>query len=245
MKRFIVLAALLLAMAALAACSNEPAIIASPVPDLELETPDLEHETNDDEVDFGEYDLGYTLPYSYERENVIIGEDLFMQEGFGSVRGEVMEIDVHEMEYETLIFFRIDGENGDVTFVADFNTFILGDEPAVGDIITGFYPLNSLMAMIYPPQYNVDVIVNGDFLNVTVDRFNDEFISSDGMLQLNIGDDTEIILQNGDPIRLGELPNRKLVVVYDISTRSIPAITTPEKVVVLFERITFGPALLD
>ena len=68
--------------------------------------------------------------------------------------------------------------------------------------------------------------------SIKVDRFGQTLLSSDQTLKLNIGDTTEIILQDGKPFA-GELANRDLVVFYDVATRSIPAQTTPQKVVVL------------
>ena len=99
------------------------------------------------------------------------------------------------------------------------------------------------MGMIYPPQFTASVIINGDFINIAVDRFDDDLISYDGLLMLSIGDETEIILQDGELFDC-ELAHRKMVVLYDISTRSIPAITTPSKIIVLFERFATGPAFL-
>ena len=230
LKTMIFATMMVLLMFVFVGCGSDPVPLASPVPDveeydLELEYED-EHYTHEDE--FQGWDDGHSM----------LG-------GFARVTGEVVEIDVHGSGDDMLTFFRLQGDEGNATFLADFSTFFLGDEPVVGDVITGFYSLSGPMAMIYPPQYNVLVIVNGDSHNVMVDRFDDDLVSYDGSLQLNIDSDTEISLQNGDPIRAGELAHRMLVVVYDVSTRSIPAITTPSKVVVLFEQIATGPAILD
>jgi len=89
--------------------------------------------------------------------------------------------------------------------------------------------------MIYPPQYKAEVItVDKQEKNVKVDLFDSELISADKSLKLNIFDSTEIVLENGQKFE-GDIANRKLVVIYDKSTRSIPAQTTPVKVIVLNE----------
>lgn len=54
------------------------------------------------------------------------------------------------------------------------------------------------------------------------------------MLKLNISEDTKIITRDGEIFK-GGLENKKLVVIYTISTKSIPAQTTPSKVIVLSE----------
>ncbi|MPN07715.1 hypothetical protein SDC9_154986 [bioreactor metagenome] len=57
-------------------------------------------------------------------------------------------------------------------------------------------------------------------------------VSADNTIKLNISDATEIISQTGKSFK-GDLENRKLVVLYGPSTRSIPAQTNPIKVIVL------------
>lgn len=135
----------------------------------------------------------------------------------------------------------VKNSNGQIAnLVVSEDTYRLSkDELAVGAEITGFFETNAPMIMIYPPRYNVDIIaVNFDGLNVKVDRFDSDFVSKDGTLKLNISDDTEIVFQNGEKFTgdLGSLANRKLIVLYKYSTRSIPAQTTPEKIIVLYEK---------
>jgi hypothetical protein len=117
------------------------------------------------------------------------------------------------------------------------DTYILNDaELKIGDVITAYYDANAPMIMIYPAQYNaLVVVVNDDTFNVKVDVFDKDLISSDGMLKLNISKDTKILSQDREVFN-GELTDRALVVVYDTSTKSIPAQTTPSQIVVLFEK---------
>ena len=226
MKKFLTLAVLIIAILGLAACNNGVAPLAPNVPDENVYDPYYGKDVTD-----GDYNPGDAIWPGMDDQ----GE-------FGSISGTVVEVST-EYSYPPTHIFRLEGENGIVNFIADFNTFILGEMPVVGDTITGFFSLDMPMAMIYPPQYNLSVIVNGDFNNVAVDRFDGDLVSFDGNLKLEIGADTEIILQDGEPFDC-ILAGRKLVVVYDISTRSIPAITTPSQVIVLFERFATGPAFL-
>jgi len=94
--------------------------------------------------------------------------------------------------------------------------------------------------MIYPPQINAALIaVNlDDAISIEIDRFNEDFVDSKNGLKLNIAKDTLIIYENGDIFegKTEELVGRNLVVVYAITTRSIPAQTTPLLIVILYEK---------
>jgi hypothetical protein len=152
--------------------------------------------------------------------------------------------------YQYLVL--IEGEYGPIHFEMDYYTYVLGEEIQVGDTITGYFLAARPARLIFPPRFHAQLIVNGEFNNVFIDRFNDyfyeerlegELISADNSLKLDIGEDTEIYFQDGEPFKgeLYELNNRLLVVVYDISTRSIPAITTPNRIVILFEMFVTLP----
>ncbi|GKV68623.1 hypothetical protein NCCP2716_11210 [Sporosarcina sp. NCCP-2716] len=104
---------------------------------------------------------------------------------------------------------------------------------ATGDTVTGFYDADAPAILIYPPQYSALVISKetpGQF--VMVSQFDEQLTSTDGSLQLNLADDTPIVLPNGQPFN-GSLANRDLIVTYGRTTRSIPAQTTPSRIVVL------------
>ena len=176
---------------------------------------------------------------------------------FNSFTGQVMEISPvfhgsDEPVYGQSLIRVVDGDST-MMFHTDYNTFVLGAEVGEGDTITGYFPANAPMILIYPPQHTMQLIVNGEFTNVHIDRFHIDaqrdgaLVSSDGSLQLDKGENTEVILQDGQPFD-GELDGRILVVVYGPSTRSIPAITMPdfvEQVIVLFERVVTLPQDID
>ena len=104
---------------------------------------------------------------------------------------------------------------------------------SVGDLVVGFYDLNAPVPLIYPPQFQAIVmskLMPGQ--NVKVDYFNEELLSSDGTLKLNISPFTQIVLENGQ-IFNGIPANHDLIVIYGPTTRSIPAQTTPYKIIVI------------
>ena len=132
-------------------------------------------------------------------------------------------------------FVSVESKDGaPANIIISNETYILDNaEISVGSEITAYFRADAPMIMIYPPQYGAEVVVvNNNDQNVKVEMFDENLVSFDNLLKLNISDDTEIISQDGKEFE-GELANRKLVVVYDVSTKSIPAQTNPIKIVVL------------
>ncbi len=150
-------------------------------------------------------------------------------------RGTVREITDH-WSIEGAKFISLESSSGEpANIIADNNTYIFDNEKIeVGSEITAYYDANAMMIMIYPPQYKAEVIVvENDSRNVKVDLFDEELVSADGMLKLmNISDVKDIVDEDGSAYK-GELKGKVLAAVYTISTKSIPAQTTPERVVVL------------
>lgn len=157
---------------------------------------------------------------------------------FGSFTGTV--VGISESEYaEGVKHYAVENEEkAPAVIVISPNTYLLDNEEiSIGSKITGYYNANAPMIMIYPPQYSTEaVVVEREDRNVKVDLFDKDHVSSDNSLKLNLSEDTVIISENGEAFA-GELADRKLVVVYGPSTRSIPAQTTPEKIVVLDEDV--------
>ena len=121
-----------------------------------------------------------------------------------------------------------------VNFVISPETYFVDHEVVeVGDEVTGFYDANAPAILIYPPEYPAIVMAKDtEYQKVYVDYFNNELISSDGNLKLNITPTTPMLLRNDQPFN-GYPGNRYLIVVYGPTTKSIPAITTPYKIIVL------------
>lgn len=104
---------------------------------------------------------------------------------------------------------------------------------SVGNPVIGFYDLNTPVPLIYPPQYQAVVMARlTQTQNVKVDLFDNQLISSDGTLKLIIGPFTQILQQNGQ-LFTANLSNKKLIVVFGASTKSIPAQTVPYKIIVM------------
>ncbi|WP_079505175.1 hypothetical protein [Mesobacillus jeotgali] len=128
----------------------------------------------------------------------------------------------------------IDGTGRQVNFVVEPKTYFVDHAMVeIGDQVTGYYDADAPVPMIYPPQYRALVVVKETRgQSVKVDFFNSQLTSSDGMLKLNLSPGMTIVLENGQ--RFTKSPaNRNLIVVYGPATFSIPAQTTPYRIIVL------------
>jgi len=164
---------------------------------------------------------------------------------FLSVTGIVVNIEI----IEGLRHIEIEDADGNpaVFVLSEETVFPFSPDFAVGDEVTGWYDSFKPMIMIYPPQYTIVVLASrmGDDRNITVDRFVASdishakyLVSQDGMFAFTTDENTEIVLEDGQDFSEGELEGRKIVVIYGISTRSIPGLATADKLIVLFEDIS-------
>ncbi len=104
---------------------------------------------------------------------------------------------------------------------------------SVGDAAIGFYDADLPAVLIFPPQYQAIVMARASlYYSVKVDYFNADLVSGDGMLKLNLSPSTRILLENNQSFT-GSPANRNLIVIYSITTRSIPAQTTPHTIIVM------------
>lgn len=157
---------------------------------------------------------------------------------FGAFRGDVISIQNFgsgEFGAGCTKMIALQNEEGmHVNFVLTPGTFVVDQEMfRVGDTVTGYYDANAPAIAIYPPQYAALVMVK-EHANqqVKVSRFNRALISEDNQLQLNLRRSTPIVTTNGQAFT-GRLFNRDLIVIYGPSTKSVPAQTTPYRVIVL------------
>lgn len=103
-----------------------------------------------------------------------------------------------------------------------------------GTELTAYYPEHTPLALSMPPQLTPELIVVNSregFGFVQVSVFDDTLTSSDGKLKLNLSVKTVVTDQKGKPVT--KLAGRALAVFYTASTKSIPALTQPDKIIVL------------
>lgn len=121
-----------------------------------------------------------------------------------------------------------------VNFVVSPDTYVVDHVMLkIGDFVTGYYDGDAPAILIYPPQYPALVMVKETpRQNVKVSFFNDDLVSSDGQLKLNLTPQVPIVLTNGQAFTQN-VAGRNLIVSYGPATKSIPAQTTPYKIIVL------------
>jgi len=214
----------------LAAGAGAPA--APEVPDVNNENDELNpNDGSDIEFDLGDIELGQapyvdtSIPYYLPVTGIVT----FMEEVNGLVRIEIEDADGNPA---VLVL----GEDTVFPFLADFT---------IGDTVTGWYPANSPMIMIWPAEYSVKVLAAAPGgMNIQVNRFhawedNTEgyWLSQNEDFAFRTDENTEIVLEDGTDFSDGDLEGRRIVVIYGASTRSIPEMATAEKLIVLFEDI--------
>lgn len=125
-------------------------------------------------------------------------------------------------------------DGGIVNFVVSPSTTILDCVTFyVSQQVVMFYDPMAPVPLIYPPQYRA-VAAGEDVqgVNVTAGYFDRSLLSADRSLQLNLSEQAVVVTSNNQTFT-GNPGGRNLVVVYQGSTRSIPAQTSPVKVVVM------------
>ena len=140
-----------------------------------------------------------------------------------------------------------DDQNNTVNLKITDDTLVydnLGNKKALSDLtdgtkITVFTGSYEPTPLILPVQYTANVIIiNGDQEgNVNADTYlvdEEGYTNAANTLNIATADDTKIVDKNEKEYK-GDLDKNDLIVFYGVSTKSIPAQTTPTKVVVLGE----------
>lgn len=155
--------------------------------------------------------------------------------------------DVDEIIKTTTDVNNKDDQNNTVNLKITDDTLVydnLGNKKALSDLtdgskITVFTGSYEPTPLILPVQYTANVIIiNGDKEgNVNVDTYladEEGYTNAANNLNIATADDTKIVDKDEKEYK-GDLDKNDLIVFYGASTKSIPAQTTPTKVVVLGE----------
>ena len=140
-----------------------------------------------------------------------------------------------------------DDQNNTVNLKITDDTLVydnLGNKKALSDLtdgskITVFTGSYEPTPLILPVQYTANIIIiNGDKEgNVNADTYladEEGYTNAANTLKIATADDTKIVDKDEKEYK-GDINKNDLIVFYDVSTKSIPAQTTPTKVVVLGE----------
>lgn len=113
------------------------------------------------------------------------------------------------------------------TYIADFVTLYQGMEAHF------IYNADLPAILIYPPQFGAAAVVSVDTaVNVAAGYFDKRLVNTDNTLKLNVTKRVPVVTSNNQTF-YGSPAGHYLLVMYNMSTRSIPAQTTPEKIVVM------------
>ncbi len=161
---------------------------------------------------------------------------------FLPISGTIQQINWHSTDPQQLgcmlnlsIFSR---EHGPADLLLSGYTYVPDGTPfSIGDEITFFYSASAPVPLIYPPQYQAAVAVPTPPGSLAaLDTFTQhpetgQLSNSDDTLRLNVSDRTVLQLPNGQPFG-GALSGKLLLVLYSITTNSIPPQTPPERIIV-------------
>lgn len=122
------------------------------------------------------------------------------------------------------------------------NVIVTGETTVVDNVrlrpgmrIAVFYDANLPTPAVYPPQYRAELVTAlKRNQQVKLGYFDDNLTSSDYSLKLNIGPTTNVVTLNGQQYTCSP-ENSELLVYYTTTTMSIPAQTTPQRVIVMCE----------
>lgn len=125
-------------------------------------------------------------------------------------------------------------ETGVVNFVISPDTYVVnGVRLRPGMNVAAFYDRNMPVPLIYPPQFRAAVVtVRFPEESIMLDVFDRNLLNSQRTLRLNIAPTTDVITSNGQTFSC-DPGNKLLLVFYSRTTRSIPAQTTPHRVIVM------------
>ncbi len=139
----------------------------------------------------------------------------------------------------------MDNENGGLRFFVggtvivnrEDGSYLQADDLTEGMEITVIYDAMAPMGMSMPPYLGevAAVIANTEAGNIAIGQFDENLFSEKLQLQLNISEDTVIQHVNGARMIFSaeDVKGAEAVVFYDITTRSIPAQTTPSFILLL------------
>lgn len=123
--------------------------------------------------------------------------------------------------------------DGIINFVLSPGTYVVDNTPLrTGMRITAFYDSSLPIPLIYPPQYQAAFIGRTEpSENIMIAWFDRSLLSEENQLKLNIGSRTRVTTANGQRFTC-DIGGNLLIIYYGATTRSIPAQTTPDRVIV-------------
>ena len=125
--------------------------------------------------------------------------------------------------------------NSVVTLNIFEDIILIGEELEQGSEIAFLLRSSDYVQLSYPRVHNNPIIINTPHVNIFADYFYEEehgLVSASNRLIINVNDETVVEDYTGASFA-GSLSGERLIVFYDISTRSMPPIASPSRIIVL------------
>ncbi|MGI5982809.1 MAG: hypothetical protein ACOX8F_05125 [Sakamotonia sp.] len=124
-------------------------------------------------------------------------------------------------------------DQGLINILLPPGAYVLNLHPfQVGDRATFFYSTDAPAPLIFPPRYRAAAAAyTPRGVTATLDIFDRGLLNSEGTLLLNPSWSTLVTLPNGQTF-MGDPGNHLILAAYSATTRSFPAQTVPEQMVV-------------
>ncbi len=183
--------------------------------------------------------IGAPTASANEGEATVINAETSVQQVqpiFIKVTGTVENVEVRE---NATYYTMVDGDKTNIVITNKDSLVFdnMGKEVKLqkGDKVSAYSYAKKPMLAIYPPQYNPEVIIveTEEMGTVEVDFFNNELVDTENYVKLTIGPDTKLQSASGKAVKAEDLAEQHLVAFYTVATMSIPAQTSPSKVIVL------------
>lgn len=169
------------------------------------------------------------------KENETTKEEEQVQENFLKLTGTLASLEKNE---NGLLYGVIEQQDDVFHIVVEKDTVVVDNtgkqvELQEGMTFTAYVDGNKPMILIYPPQYVPDLVVvqteEAGFVEIA--QFDENFANES--LKLNISDETVIENLSRTAVDAKDIVGVDVAVFYKFTTFSIPAQTTPSKIVVL------------
>ncbi len=164
-------------------------------------------------------------------------------EAYSILEGEIHSID---KENQSIVVVSEEDKNFDKLIVnlseekSIFNSvdnkFAGLDSLKDGDIVKVVYKNSTPVAMSEPPLMTPDLLVlldKDDQVFIDIDKYDKDLVNSKNSLSLNLSDTSLIYNLKGNMLEEKDLLNKNLLVLYQASTKSIPAQTSPNAIIIL------------
>lgn len=181
--------------------------------------------------------LAATVTPAMAEEPTVISESPVQQAPFLKLTGTVTKL---SNKSEAVVEFSQTDEANPYSIVVSSQTRVvdeLGNKTKLQEGLkySAYVDSSKPMILIYPPQYSPELIVveTGKQGFHAVGKWDKTWVNKELALQLNFDENTVIESLSGQTLTKEQIVDKEIAVFYTVTTRSIPAQTTPSKIILL------------